>query len=99
MKISTLIELLKTMPQDAEFSLSGMSEFFIYEYQETKKNKVVLFDTEHLSSDDFPNASHPVMVMDTITINEQFKTKTARAERIDEFLIGARALKKMIDED
>jgi hypothetical protein len=99
MKISTLLSLLKTMPQDAEFSLCGMTEFFVYEYSDSKKNNIILFDTEHLSSDDFPNSSHPIMVMDTISINEQYKSATARSEKIDEFLMGARALKKMIDKD
>jgi hypothetical protein len=87
MKVSTLIALLKTYPQDADVSLLGVSHFYIYYYQDFQKDlKTILLDTELLDDSDIETSDNIslIKILDSKRINTTFEVNQSNKSDLDD---------------
>lgn len=91
MKLSTFIALLKTYPKNADVSLLGLDDFYIYYVVEaSKKKNYILLDTESLDVDH-------VKILDTRLIAPSFEKAVADADDLDDQVKIAKSLLKLLD--
>jgi hypothetical protein len=75
MKLSTFIALLKTYPQDADVTLLGVQDFYIYYYKDYSRNvSSILLDTEILDDSDIEKSDSISLlkILDTKLVHSSF---------------------------
>lgn len=88
MKISTLVALLKTLPQDMDATISGCPDFYIYLRSEGKIKQMDLhpYKVEDVST------SGSLLVLDSKQVNVQYEKANQRDDEIDFFLKSSKIL-------
>jgi hypothetical protein len=88
MKTSTLVALLKTLPQDMDITISGCPDFYIYLRKEGKHNRMDL----HPYKVEDTSTSGSLLVLDSKQVNVQYEKDVNRDDEIDFFLKAAKIL-------
>lgn len=88
MKVSTLVALLKTLPQDMDITISGCPDFYIYLRKEGKQSRMDL----HPYKVEDTSTSGSLLVLDSKQVNVQFEKDLNRDDEIDHFLMASKIL-------
>lgn len=86
MKVSTLVALLKTLPQDMDITISGCPDFYIYLRKEGKQSRMDL----HPYKVEDTSTSGSLLVLDSKQVNVQYEKDVNRDDEIEFFLKAAK---------
>lgn len=88
MKVSTLIALLKTLPENMDVTISGCPDFYIYLRKEGNQRRMDL----HPYKVEDTSTSGSLLVLDSKQVNVQFERDLNRDDEIDHYLMAAKIL-------